>query len=327
MEDLEKNELLLPEDKLSTDFLNQYLSETVDILKNQIEKLNLSKNNRSHIFDVSQSENVTNNDYFELQIELIQKLNNSLKLEVESLIKKDNEISILKILCQRNNLLNKLMIVLFEKCNDLMEREQKLINNKLKHYHSKGKYQKDINTSYQDILAVHKNYGIKVPYTGLKHEQMIYYNNSLKNRKYGNNRSCSVEHFYPNTSRKLFFERNNDLSKSNRICKYENKNEKLNNNLKEGNLSSYRNIHTKNRNKYKFIKKTKPKCCNTKRSASIIKTFKENNDFKENKPKMINRRKNRNSNCLFDWEKLNLDKLNEISSLIVDKKKNKKKIN
>lgn len=324
MEDSNSCDFLLPEDKLTPDYLNQYLNDTVDILKNQKEKININRNSRSHTVDAYNSENLRSNDYFEAHIKLIQKLNNSLKCEIESLIKKNNEVSILKILCQRNYLLNKLMTVLFEKSNKLIQKEQILNNNKLKRYHSRGKYQKDITITYQDILMEHKNHGIKVPHIGLKYEQMIYYNNTLKNKKYETNRSSSVDHFSSDTRRK-FFSKNNSINKSNIIVKNKNKNEEINKNLNDGNLTSYRQNPSKNKKKYKFVKKIRPKCHSTKTSGSVIKTFRENNEFKENHSKLNKKRKNRNSNCLIDWEKLNLDKLNEISSIIVDKKKNTKK--
>ena len=119
MEKILQNEIS-NEDKLT--IINKYLSETVNIIDNQLNP-------------IKEKNNSDNN--FELKLNSLEKIHNSLNIESDLLILTKNNITenktsfvedISNILIQRNKLLNELLSLFFEKAKELLDKE-KIVNN------------------------------------------------------------------------------------------------------------------------------------------------------------------------------------------------------
>ena len=389
MEKILQNEIS-NEDKL--EIINKYLSETVNIIDNQLnpikEKNNIddNKNNKTSGNIPSNKEKSSSDNNFELKLNSLEKIHNSLNIESDLLILTKNNISgnkttfiedISNILIQRNKLLNELLSLFFEKAKEIINKEKNFSN--AKDNHKNGKYLssmsstsnlEDTQNGYRSFSnKKNKNKEYKMYFSGRKYENMVNYDNSMRNRKKnrvtknsliknknGNINANIKTNINTNVNTNNNTNSNNttknlNLSKKNEILTDFNKSiNNLNSNeftpfhTNYFNYTSLSNINNQksfspqiNKRRYiirnlnsPFIEKNDYKTKqginnkrknNKNRSTSVIKEFKQNYKLNENKNLEIKRS---NLDNLINWEKLNLDKLNEIGVNLLTNSNNKK---
>lgn len=391
MEKILQNEIS-NEDKLT--IINKYLSETVNIIDNQLnpikEKNNNDDNNNKTSGNTPLHKEKNNSDNnFELKLNSLEKIHNSLNIESDLLILTKNNITenktsfvedISNILIQRNKLLNELLSLFFEKAKELLDKE-KIVNN-AKDNNKNSNYLSSMSSS-SNLVDTQNGYRsfsnkknkekeFKMYFSGRKYESMVNYDNIMRNRKknriYKNslkkNKNANM-HTNIKTNINTNINTNNNtnsnnstknlnLSKKNATLTDFNKSINLNSNeltpfhTNYFNYTSLSSINNQksfspqaiNKRKYiirnlnsPFIEnnnyKTKQGINNNKgknrknknRSTSVIKEFKQNYKLNENKNLEIKRS---NLDNLINWEKLNLDKLNEIGVNLLTNSNNKK---
>ena len=389
MEKILQNEIS-NEDKL--EIINKYLSETVNIIDNQLnpikEKNNIddNKNNKTSGNIPSNKEKSSSDNNYELKLNSLEKIHNSLNIESDLLILTKNNISgnkttfiedISNILIQRNKLLNELLSLFFEKAKEIINKEKNFSNTK--DNHKNGKYLssmsstsnlEDTQNGYRSFSnKKNKNKEYKMYFSGRKYENMVNYDNSMRNRKKnrvtknsliknknGNINANIKTNINTNVNTNNNTNSNNttknlNLSKKNEILTDFNKSiNNLNSNeftpfhTNYFNYTSLSNINNQKsfspqinkrryiirnlnspffeKNDYKTKQGINNKRKNNKnRSTSVIKEFKQNYKLNENKNLEIKRS---NLDNLINWEKLNLDKLNEIGVNLLTNSNNKK---
>jgi len=387
MEKIFQNEIS-KEDKLA--LINKYLNETINIIENRLnpikEKNNIDDdNNKTSGNTPSNKEKNGSDNNFELKLNSLEKIHESLNIELDLLILTKNNIcenkatfmeDISNILIQRNKLLNDLLSLFFEKAKELLDNETKGNNNNNNNYLTSKSSSSNLLDRQNGFRSFsnkkNKNKEFKMYFTGRKYENMVNYDNNMKNRK--KNKT------YKNSSTKNKNDINNTKIKTNKNTNI-NTNNKINSNNSTKNLNlSKKNVTSTNLNKsinningyeltpfptnyfnytslsnIKNQKSISPQSinnrkyiirninnpfnenndCNTKqginnkgknkknknRSVSIIKEFKQN--YKSNENKNLDIKKS-NLDNLINWEKLNLDKLNEIGINLLTNSNNKK---
>jgi len=387
MEKIFQNEIS-KEDKLA--LINKYLNETINIIENRLnpikEKNNIDDdNNKTSGNTPSNKEKNGSDNNFELKLNSLEKIHESLNIELDLLILTKNNIcenkatfmeDISNILIQRNKLLNDLLSLFFEKAKELIDNETKGNNNNNNNYLTSKSSSSNLLDRQNGFRSFsnkkNKNKEFKMYFTGRKYENMVNYDNNMKNRK--KNKT------YKNSSTKNKNDINNTKIKTNKNTNI-NTNNKINSNNSTKNLNlSKKNVTSTNLNKsinningyeltpfptnyfnytslsnIKNQKSISPQSinnrkyiirninnpfnenndCNTKqginnkgknkknknRSVSIIKEFKQN--YKSNENKNLDIKKS-NLDNLINWEKLNLDKLNEIGINLLTNSNNKK---
>ena len=377
------------EDKLAV--INKYLSETVNIIDNQLnpikEKNNIDDNNKTSGNTPSNKEMNNSDNNFELKLNSLEKIHNSLNIESDLLILTKNNISenkttfiedISNILIQRNKLLNELLSLFFEKAKELIEKEKNF--NNVKDTNKNSKYLssmsstsnlEDTQNGYRSFSnKKNKNKEFKMYFSGRKYENMVNYDNNMRNRKKNRATKNSLtknKNAKINTNIKTNINTNrntNNNTNSNNTTKNLNlskKIEELNdfnksiNHLNSNELTPFhtnyfnytslssinnqksfspqainkrkyiiRNLNSPfiNKNDYKTKQGNNNKKKNNKnRSTSVIKEFRQNYKLNENKNLEVKRS---NLDNLINWEKLNLDKLNEIGVNLLTNSNNKK---
>ena len=388
MEKILQNEIS-NEDKLAV--INKYLSETVNIIDNQLnpikEKNNIDDNNKTSGNTPSNKEMNNSDNNFELKLNSLEKIHNSLNIESDLLILTKNNISenkttfiedISNILIQRNKLLNELLSLFFEKAKELIEKEKNFINpkdnnknNKYLSSMSSTSNLEDTQNGYRSFSnKKNKNKEFKMYFSGRKYENMVNYDNNMRNRKKNRATKNSLtknKNAKINTNIKTNINTNrntNNNTNSNNTTKNLNlskKIEELNdfnksiNHLNSNELTPFhtnyfnytslssinnqksfspqainkrkyiiRNLNSPfiNKNDYKTKQGNNNKKKNNKnRSTSVIKEFRQNYKLNENKNLEVKRS---NLDNLINWEKLNLDKLNEIGVNLLTNSNNKK---
>ena len=311
----------ITKENLST-YLNQYISDTIYILQLQINKSftnNLNNINNKSLKVHNEDESINFNE----EINIIKKINNSLEKELLCLNNpKINDISkIIKVLSQRNELLNNLMNLYFTK-QKILENKELFRNNKMKtNYRNKNNNNININNS------------LDKKYIKINEQPKInsYLENSKKNNLYNYKKLPLTSNLYYNnnninydTSNEDFFyfkkitknqkkPNKNNINKSYEITNKdmnnftiinnENINYNGNNNNNNGDMSvnNYRGRNTNQRNK-------------KKRVNSVVHTL--NNDLLNTKYENNNKSKFNMKN-IYQLNKLNLEKLNDISSNIL----------
>ena len=339
---------------LST-YINKYISDTIYILQLQINSfsnhINIVNNNSLKSYGEKELNNI--ND----EINLIKKINKSLDKELFSLNNyKINDISkIIQVLTQRNELLNNLMNYYYTK-QKIIETKEILLNNKIQNfnqnnyinnYNNKSSDRKYIKINgkskinfYIDNIKKNNEYNYKKNILNSKiydnliysinNEDSFYLQKKIKNRNNSNNNfnnnltNDSLNNkVLKNKIKKNFNEsfnkdidnlkilsnnNNNEISKNNDIININNKEE----------IKKINNMNYRGRNKNSMNSKIK------KRKVHSVKTM--SNDSLNNSIFDIN-----NNNVKFNFKnkfqlnKLNLEKLNDISSnilLIHDQNKN-----
>ena len=393
MEKILQNEIS-NENKLA--IINKYLSETVSIIDNQLnpikEKNNIDDHNNKTSGNIpsNKEKNSTDNN-FELKLNLLEKIHNSLNVESDLLILTKNNITenkttfvedISNILIQRNKLLNELLSLFFEKAKELIEKEKNLNNSKDNNKNGNGLSSVSSTTNLQDTQNGHKSFSskknkdkeCKMYFFGRKYENMVNYDNNMRNRKKAKaiknsptkNKNAKIHtniktNINTNTNTNNNTNSNNstknlNLSKKNDTLTDFNKTiNNLNNNeltpfhtnyfnyTSWSSMNSPKSFSPQAINKRKYIirnlnspfienkdyrtrqgtnnKRKNNKNKNKNRSTSVIKEFKQNYKLNENKNLEIKRN---NLDNLINWEKLNLDKLNEIGVNLLTNSNNKK---
>ena len=389
MEKILQNEIS-NEDKLA--IINNYLSETVNIIDNQLnpikEKNNIDDNNNKTSGNTpSNKEKNSSDNNFELKLNSLEKIYNSLNTESDLLILTKNNINenkttfiedISNILIQRNKLLNELLSLFFEKAKELIEKEKNFINAKDNNKNSKYLSSMSLTSNLEDTQngfrsfsnKKNKNKEFKMYFSGRKYENMVNYDNNMRNRKKNRankNNLTKNKNANLNTNIKTNINTNrntNNNTNSNNTTKNLNlskKIEELNdfnksiNHLNSNELTPFhtnyfnytslssinnqksfspqainkrkyiiRNLNSPfiNKNDYKTNQGNNNKKKNNKnRSTSVIKEFRQNYKLNENKNLEVKRS---NLDNLINWEKLNLDKLNEIGVNLLTNSNNKK---
>ena len=351
MEKLLQNEIS-NEDKLV--IINKYLSDTVNIIENQINPLEEKKciNNENN----SSNNNTDNN--FEIKLNSLKKIHDSLNIESDLIFLTKNNISenqnifiedLSNILIQRNKLLNELLTLFFTKTQELIEKEKKLnqLLNNTKNNISltadpSSQKMNDFNRTFSN--SKNKNKEIKFFFSARKYDNMVNYDNSVRNRlKNKSNQKNNKTYLSKRNTNKNSAKKTNlrneysylsDFSKTT-IINNKNNGNNLNNKILNystitiddnriltpksySNKKKYiiRNMSNPYVEKSHYLAKTginSPKknnrYKNKGRSSSVIKEFKNNYKLNENKNLEM---KKGNLDNLVNWEKLNLDKLNEI---------------
>jgi len=378
------------EDKLS--IINKYLSETINIIDNQLnpikEKNNINGNNNETSGNIPSNKEKNNSDNnFELKLNSLEKINNSLNIESDLLIITKNNISenkttfiedISNILIQRNKLLNELLSLFFEKAKELIDKEKNFNNEKNNNKNSNHLSSMSSSSNLVDTQNGFRSFSnkknkdkeFKMYFSGRKYENMVNYDNNMRNRKKNKAfKNSLIKNKNVNTNIKTNLNTNlntnintNNNTNSNNSTKNINltkKNATLTDFDKSVNLNSneltpfhtnyfnYTSLSSINNqksfspqaiNKRKYIirnlnspfiennnYKTKQginnKRKNKNRSTSVIKEFKQNYRLNENRNLEV---KKSNLDNLINWEKLNLDKLNEIGVNLLTNSNNKK---
>ena len=378
------------EDKLS--IINKYLSETINIIDNQLnpikEKNNINGNNNETSGNIPSNKEKNNSDNnFELKLNSLEKIHNSLNIESDLLIITKNNISenkttfiedISNILIQRNKLLNELLSLFFEKAKELIDKEKNFNNEKNNNKNSNHLSSMSSSSNLVDTQNGFRSFSnkknkdkeFKMYFSGRKYENMVNYDNNMRNRKKNKAfKNSLIKNKNVNTNIKTNLNTNlntnintNNNTNSNNSTKNINltkKNATLTDFDKSVNLNSneltpfhtnyfnYTSLSSINNqksfspqaiNKRKYIirnlnspfiennnYKTKQginnKRKNKNRSTSVIKEFKQNYRLNENRNLEV---KKSNLDNLINWEKLNLDKLNEIGVNLLTNSNNKK---
>ena len=303
-------------ENLST-YLNKCISDTIYILQLQINSF--LSNNLNYINSLKNNNREEKNNIND-KINLIKKINNSLEKELLCLNKsKIKDLSkIIQVLIQRNELLNKLMNYFFEK-QKIIENKEIFLNRKMKKY-------LEINNSNNRVERTFFNLN--------EHPKInLYIENIKKNNEYNYK---NISRYINNEEDEDFFSNINPIR--NISIEYirepiDTKRDKKNlnkscNNFSKSNSQYFinnENIYIKginnkklNYNKYnendKKVKKIKYN------SASKI----SNNDYLLDKINNNNKKKFNFKNA-YQIKKLNLEKLNDISSslLLIKQIKNK----
>ena len=313
---------------LST-FINKYISDTIYIIQLQINSfsntININDNN-----NLLKSYNAKEMNIFNDEINLIKKINKSLEKEILYLNNpRINDISkIIQALSQRNDLLNNLMNFFFVK-HKIIETKELLLNKKIK----------SINKT-QKIKSLDKyiNNGPKINF---------YMENLKKNNEFNYKNSSIHSQIFDNLIYSMFSEDSFISHKKTR-----NKNKNINKNLTTATLNKH---YAKNKNKNNFNQSYDPfiskeldnlnlnngninfsrndnvdddKSINNQRERiwnqktkkrkinSVVKTF-ESDSLLNNRYDANNNKSKFNPKNIFQLNKLNLEKLNDISSNIL----------
>jgi hypothetical protein len=268
---------------------------------------------------------------FNDEINLIKKINKSLEKEILYLNNpRINDISkIIQVLSQRNDLLNNLMNFFFAK-NKLIETKELLLNKKIK----------SINKT-QKIKSLDRKYVNKGPKINFymenlkKNNEFNYKNSSIHSQIFDNliytinSEDSFVSHKKTRNKNKSINQNLTTETLNKHYAKNKNKNnlnqsydpfiaKELDNlNLNNGNINFSRNDNVDND---KFINNQREKSRNLKTKKrkinSVVKTF-ESDSLLNNRYDINNNKSKFNLKNIFQLNKLNLEKLNDISSNIL----------
>jgi len=158
---------------LST-YINKYICDTIYILQIQINSiLSDNKYNKQSLNNLKNGkENVCD------EINIIKNINNSLEKEIFYLnnTKKEDIGKFINILCKRNELLNNMMMHYFEK-EKLLEKKEKILNEKIKSFSHNLNKRKS-----WDKIDINQKEGKKID---------VYMNNIKKHNEYYNSKRLS----------------------------------------------------------------------------------------------------------------------------------------
>ena len=314
---------------LST-FINKYISDTIYIIQLQINSFSNTINTNDNN-NLLKSYNGKEMNIFNDEINLIKKINKSLEKEILYLNNpRINDISkILQALSQRNDLLNNLMNFFFAK-NKLIETKELLLNKKIK----------SINKT-QKIKSLDRKYVNKGPKINFymenlkKNNEFNYKNSSIHSQIFDNliytinSEDSFVSHKKTRNKNKSINQNLTTETLNKHYAKNKNKNnlnqsydpfiaKELDNlNLNNGNINFSRNDNVDDD---KFINNQREKSRNLKTKKrkinSVVKTF-ESDSLLNNRYDINNNKSKFNLKNIFQLNKLNLEKLNDISSNIL----------
>lgn len=314
---------------LST-FINKYISDTIYIIQLQINSFSNTINTNDNN-NLLKSYNGKEMNIFNDEINLIKKINKSLEKEILYLNNpRINDISkIIQVLSQRNDLLNNLMNFFFAK-NKLIETKELLLNKKIK----------SINKT-QKIKSLDRKYVNKGPKINFymenlkKNNEFNYKNSSIHSQIFDNliytinSEDSFVSHKKTRNKNKSINQNLTTETLNKHYAKNKNKNnlnqsydpfiakELENLNLNNGNINFSRNDNVDDD---KFINNQREKSRNLKTKKrkinSVVKTF-ESDSLLNNRYDINNNKSKFNLKNIFQLNKLNLEKLNDISSNIL----------
>ena len=314
---------------LST-FINKYISDTIYIIQLQINSFSNTINTNDNN-NLLKSYNIKEMNIFNDEINLIKKINKSLEKEILYLNNpRINDISkIIQVLSQRNDLLNNLMNFFFAK-NKLIETKELLLNKKIK----------SINKT-QKIKSLDRKYVNKGPKINFymenlkKNNEFNYKNSSIHSQIFDNliytinSEDSFVSHKKTRNKNKSINQNLTTETLNKHYAKNKNKNnlnqsydpfiaKELDNlNLNNGNINFSRNDNVDDD---KFINNQREKSRNLKTKKrkinSVVKTF-ESDSLLNNRYDINNNKSKFNLKNIFQLNKLNLEKLNDISSNIL----------
>ena len=314
---------------LST-FINKYISDTIYIIQLQINSFSNTINTNDNN-NLLKSYNGKEMNIFNDEINLIKKINKSLEKEILYLNNpRINDISkIIQVLSQRNDLLNNLMNFFFAK-NKLIETKELLLNKKIK----------SINKT-QKIKSLDRKYVNKGPKINFymenlkKNNEFNYKNSSIHSQIFDNliytinSEDSFVSHKKTRNKNKSINQNLTTETLNKHYAKNKNKNnlnqsydpfiaKELDNlNLNNGNINFSRNDNVDDD---KFINNQREKSRNPKikkrKINSVVKTF-ESDSLLNNRYDINNNKTKFNLKNIFQLNKLNLEKLNDISSNIL----------
>lgn len=314
---------------LST-FINKYISDTIYIIQLQINSFSNTINTNDNN-NLLKSYNGKEMNIFNDEINLIKKINKSLEKEILYLNNpRINDISkIIQVLSQRNDLLNNLMNFFFAK-NKLIETKELLLNKKIK----------SINKT-QKIKSLDRKYVNKGPKINFymenlkKNNEFNYKNSSIHSQIFDNliytinSEDSFVFHKKTRNKNKSINQNLTTETLNKHYAKNKNKNnlnqsydpfiaKELDNlNLNNGNINFSRNDNVDDD---KFINNQREKSRNPKikkrKINSVVKTF-ESDSLLNNRYDINNNKTKFNLKNIFQLNKLNLEKLNDISSNIL----------
>lgn len=314
---------------LST-FINKYISDTIYIIQLQINSFSNTINTNDNN-NLLKSYNGKEMNIFNDEINLIKKINKSLEKEILYLNNpRINDISkIIQVLSQRNDLLNNLMNFFFAK-NKLIETKELLLNKKIK----------SINKT-QKIKSLDRKYVNKGPKINFymenlkKNNEFNYKNSSIHSQIFDNliytinSEDSFVSHKKTRNKNKSINQNLTTETLNKHYAKNKNKNnlnqsydpfiaKELDNlNLNNGNINFSRNDNVDDD---KFINNQREKSRNPKikkrKINSVVKTF-ESDSLLNNRYDINNNKSKFNLKNIFQLNKLNLEKLNDISSNIL----------
>lgn len=314
---------------LST-FINKYISDTIYIIQLQINSFSNTINTNDNN-NLLKSYNIKEMNIFNDEINLIKKINKSLEKEILYLNNpRINDISkIIQVLSQRNDLLNNLMNFFFAK-NKLIETKELLLNKKIK----------SINKT-QKIKSLDRKYVNKGPKINFymenlkKNNEFNYKNSSIHSQIFDNliytinSEDSFVSHKKTRNKNKSINQNLTTETLNKHYAKNKNKNnlnqsydpfiaKELDNlNLNNGNINFSRNDNVDDD---KFINNQREKSRNPKikkrKINSVVKTF-ESDSLLNNRYDINNNKTKFNLKNIFQLNKLNLEKLNDISSNIL----------
>ena len=288
-----------------TTFINQYLCDTIYILQLQINTIPSENYYNKHLIINFQKENNEKNNFFFDELDIIKNINNSLEKEIFYLnnSKKEEISKFVNILCKRNELLNNLMIHYFKK-EKLLKKKEQILNEKIKSFSyglNKRKSFDKSNTNkkqgkkidiYMENIKNHNEYN-----NNKKLSKYLNNSNNGRNKKITNNNNNNKK----NTKIKSLLNKSYDAISINNIdtsCSY-------NNNF-EGNYTNNDFKYNKNPSKRNSEYKSKLRKINSVSSMinkdSIINYLNKNTYIKLKDKKQL--------------DKINLDKLNNITSNI-----------
>jgi hypothetical protein len=313
---------------LST-FINKYISDTIYIIQLQINSFSNTINNNDNN-NLLKSYNGKEMNIFNDEINLIKKINKSLEKEILYLNNpRINDISkIIQVLSQRNDLLNNLMNFFFTK-HKIIEAKELLLNKKIK---SINKTQK-----IKSLDRKYINYGPKINFymeNLKKNNEFNYKNSSLRSQNFDNliyniysedsfvthkktrNKNKSINKKLISETMNRYYAKNKNKNNLNQSYDPSIAKELENFNLNNININFNRNDNVdddtiNNQRERIWNQKIKKRKIN-----SVVKTF-ETDSLLNNRYDINNNKSKFNLKNIFQLNKLNLEKLNDISSNIL----------
>jgi hypothetical protein len=313
---------------LST-FINKYISDTIYIIQLQINSFSNTINNNDNN-NLLKSYNGKEMNIFNDEINLIKKINKSLEKEILYLNNpRINDISkIIQVLSQRNDLLNNLMNFFFTK-HKIIEAKELLLNKKIK---SINKTQK-----IKSLDRKYINYGPKINFymeNLKKNNEFNYKNSSLRSQNFDNliyniysedsfvthkktrNKNKSINKNLISETMNRYYAKNKNKNNLNQSYDPSIAKELENFNLNNININFNRNDNVdddtiNNQRERIWNQKIKKRKIN-----SVVKTF-ETDSLLNNRYDINNNKSKFNLKNIFQLNKLNLEKLNDISSNIL----------
>ena len=302
-------------------YINKYISDTIYILQFQLNSF-LSNNNKNNSLKYNEEAQTNIDD----KINIIKKINISLEKELFSLNNsKIKDISkIIQVLCKRNELLNNLINYFFTKQKILQSKELSL-NKKLKNNNMNYNNNTNIKNNNKNAFIINEYPKINLYIENIKRNNEYNYNTNKISATLDDEQLFTEETCFKNPKQyiSLYVKNPKHLRNTNKsLDNIKNNssltiinNEKINfngNNSGDINMNNFKGKNEKNKMKRRKVN-------------SVLKTL--NSDLLITKIDKNNNNKSKfNIKNIYQLNKLNLEKLNDISSnlLLVNHQKKHK---